>query len=218
MPLSKIQTGTIDANAIGPTELNLASNYTFTGTHTTPNGFVLLNSTTDTSNVNYNSDVDILDFTSYVSTYRKFFYTIDYMPISGGNYHLFQYFKNANTGNKIDGRVVCNGWLDNNQIVTPNTGTSNYLRTWFTAAGPGIVGHMSGYVFNGRRSDADYDCGAMGISNYHYSGQGNATIHYSFMASASAAEGIGKIGLNADQVGHSNDNIAKVVARVWGMT
>ena len=57
MPLSKIQTGTIDANAIGPTELNLASNYTFTGTHTTPNGFVLLDETSDASNTNYNSDV-----------------------------------------------------------------------------------------------------------------------------------------------------------------
>ena len=31
MPLSKIQTGTIDANAVGPTELNLASNYAFSG-------------------------------------------------------------------------------------------------------------------------------------------------------------------------------------------
>ena len=55
------------------------------------------------------------------------FYTLDYIegviPISGGNYHLFQYFKNASTNNKIDGRVVCNGWLDNNSIVTPNTGT-----------------------------------------------------------------------------------------------
>ena len=218
MTLINTKSRGIADNAVGASALDLTANYTFTGTHTTPNGFVLLDSQDDTTNTNYNSDTDILDFTSYVSTYRKFFYTIDYMPISGGNYHLFQYFRNAGTNNKIDGRVVCNGWLDNNSIVTPNTGTSNYLRTWFTAAGPGIVGHIQGYVFNGRRSDADYDCGAMGITNYHYSGAGNFTGHFSFMASTGAAEGIGKIGLNADQVGHSNDNIAKVVARVWGMT
>ena len=32
MALSKIQTGLVDTNAIGPTELNLGSNYAFTGT------------------------------------------------------------------------------------------------------------------------------------------------------------------------------------------
>jgi len=203
--------------------INLADDFAFTGTHqhtgthTTPNNFILLDSTTDTSNVNYNSDVDILDFTSHISSYRQFFYTIDYMPISGGNYHLFQYFKNASTGNKIDGRGICNGRTDTNANVSTGTGTGNYLRTFYTAAGPGIVGHIQGTVFNGRRSDADYDCGALGQINYHYSGIGNCTCTFSFMATASAAEGIGKIGFNADQVGHSNDNIAKVVARVWGV-
>ena len=79
MPLSKIQTGTIDANAIGPTELNLASNYTFTGTHKTNNGMDLLLSRVDSSEVNYNSDTEIFDFTSYLSTYKTFMYTLEIM-------------------------------------------------------------------------------------------------------------------------------------------
>ena len=105
-------------------------------------------------------------------------------------FYLFQYFKNASTSNKIDGRVIVNGRADNNTNVSPNTGTSNYLRTFFTAAGPGIVGHMQGYVFNGRRNDATYDAGAMGQINYHYSGVGQCTCTFSFMAhnTASAAE------------------------------
>ena len=207
----------VGTNGIGATQLNLADNYTFTGTHKTNNGFVLLATKSDSSAVNYNSDVDLVDFSSYMSDYRKFFYTIDFYPTSGGNYHLFQYFKLANSTNKLNCRLVCNGWLDNNSIVTPATGTGSYLRTWFSAAGPSIAGHISGYVFNGQRSDADYDCGAMGTSNYHYNAQGNATIHYSAMATEGSAAGIGKIGLNLDQVGHSNDLLGKANCKVWGI-
>ena len=218
---AKLASGAAVANVgtdgIGATQLNLADNYTFTGTHKTNNGFVLLASKSDSSAVNYNSNVDLVDFSSHTSDYRQFFYTIDFYPTSGGNYHLFQYFKHTNTTSLLSCRVVCNGWIDNNNQVTPNTGTSNYLRTWFTAAGPGIAGHISGYIFNGKRSDADYDCGAMGTTNYHYSGQGNVTATFSAMATGSSADGIGKIGLNLDAVGHSNDMLGKANCKVWGI-
>ena len=217
MALIKTKSRGIADNAVGAAAIDLTANYAFTGTHTTPNNFVLLESTTDTSNVNYDSDVDILDFTSHVSTYRQFFYTIDYMPTSGGNYHLHQYFANAGTNNKINGRVICNGRSDTNVNVSPDTGTDTYLRTCFTTAGPGIAAHIQGTIYNGRRSDADYDCGVMGQTNFHYSGVGNCTCTFSFMATASAAEGIGKIGFNLDGVGHSNNNLGKVTARLWGV-
>ena len=204
-------------NAVGSDAIDLTAAYTYTGTFKTNNGWVLVASKSDSSAVNYNSNVDLVDFSSYTSDYRKFFYTIDFMPTSGGNYHLFQYFKHTNTSSLLSCRVVCNGWLDNDSIVTPNTGVSTYLRTWFTAAGPGIAGHISGYIFNGQRSDADYDCGVMGTSNYHYSGQGNATLHFSAMPNAGSANGIGKIGLNLDQVGHSNDLLGKANCKVWGI-
>lgn len=207
----------IGTDGIGATQLNLADNYTFTGTHKTNNGFVLLATKSDSSAVNYNSSVDLVDFSSYTSDYRKFFYTIDFMPTSGGNYHLFQYFRLANSSSQLSCRVVCNGWIDNNSQATPNTGVSTYLRTWFTAAGPGIAGHIQGYVFNGQRSDADYDCGVMGITNYHYSGQGNVTATFSAMPTGSSAAGIGKIGLNLDAVGHSNDMLGKANCKVWGI-
>ena len=207
----------IAANAVGSNAIDLTAAYTYTGTFKTNNGFVLLATKSDSSAVNYNSNVDLVDFSSYTSDYRKFFYTIDFYPTSGGNYHLFQYFKLANSASQLSCRVVCNGWLDNNSIVTPNTGVSTYLRTWYQAAGPGIAGHISGYIFNGQRSDADYDCGVMGTSNYHYSGQGNATLHFSAMPNAGSAAGIGKIGLNLDAVGHSNDLLGKATCKVWGM-
>ena len=207
----------VGTNGIGATQLNLADNYTFTGTHKTNNGFVLLTSKSDSSAVNYNSNVDLVDFSSHTSDYRQFFYTIDFMPTSGGNYHLFQYFKHTNSSSILSCRVVCNGWIDNNSQVTPNYGVSTYIRTWFQAAGPGIAGHISGYIFNGQRSDADYDCGVMGTTNYHYSGQGNVTATFSAMPTGSSADGIGKIGLNLDAVGHSNDLLGKANCKVWGI-
>ena len=207
----------IAANAVGSSEIDLTAAYTYTGTFKTNNGWVLLTTKSDSSDVNYNGNVDLVDFSSYTSDYRKFFYTIDFMPTSGGNYHLFQYFRLTNSSTILNSRVVCNGWLDNNSIVTPMTGTGSYLRTWFTAAGPGVAGHIAGYVFNGQRSDADYDCGVMGTSNYHYSGNGNATVHFSAMPDGGAAAGIGKIGLNLDQVGHSNDLLGKANCKVWGI-
>ncbi len=170
------------------------------------------------SAVNYNSDTVILDFASEKANYRAFYYTLDYMPTSGGNYHMFMRFRETAAGSNITGRTICNGRTDNNGNNSPDTGTGDLLRIWFTAAGPGIAGHIQGYVFNGKRSDADYDAGSMGITNYHYSGVGQATNTYSFMATGGASNGIGAIVLNMDGVGHSNDNLGKVEARLWGIT
>ena len=38
------------------------------------------------------------------------------------------------------------------------------------------------------------------------------------MATGGASNGIGAIVLNLDGVGHSNDNLGKVEAKVWGIT
>ena len=47
---------------------------------------------------------------------------------------------------------------------------------------------------------------------------GQATNTYSFMASGGASNGIGAILLNLDGVGHSNDMLGKVEAKVWGIS
>ena len=208
----------IPANAIGSSEIDLTASYNFTGSFQTPNGFKLLTTRSDSSAVNYNSDTVILDFASEKANYRAFYYTLDYMPTSGGNYHMFMRFRETASSSNINGRTICNGRTDNNGNNSPDTGTGDLLRIWFTAAGPGIAGHIQGYVFNGKRSDADYDAGSMGITNYHYSGVGQATNTYSFMATGGASNGIGAIVLNMDGVGHSNDNLGKVEARLWGIT
>ena len=142
---------------------------------------------------------------------------MDFMPTSGGNYHMYMRFRETAAGSNITGRTICNGRTDNNANNSPDTGTGDLIRLFYQAAGPNIAGHIQGYVFNGKRSDADYDAGSNGNINYHYSGVGQATNTYSFMASGGASNGIGAIVLNLDGVGHSNDMLGKVEAKVWGI-
>ena len=212
-----INSDKIAANAVGSSEIDLTASYTFTGSFSTPNGFKLLTTRSDSSAVNYNSDTVILDFASEKANYRAFYYTLDFMPTSGGNYHMYMRFRETAAGSNITGRTICNGRTDNNANNSPDTGTGDLIRLFYQAAGPGIAGHIQGYVFNGKRSDADYDAGSNGNINYHYSGVGQATNTYSFMASGGASNGIGAILLNMDAVGHSNSIVGKVEARLWGI-
>ena len=200
----------IPANAIGSSEIDLTASYNFTGSFQTPNGFKLLTTRSDSSAVNYNSDTVILDFASEKANYRAFYYILDYMPTSGGNYHMYMRFRETAAGGNITGRTICNGRTDTNANNTPASGTGDLIRLFYQAAGPGIAGHIQGYVFNGKRSDADYDAGSNGNLNFHYSGVGQCTNTYSFMATGGASNGIGAIVLNLDGVGHSNDNLGKV--------
>ena len=148
----------IAANAVGSSEIDLTAAYTYTGSFQTPNGFKLLTTRSDSSAVNYDSDTTILDFASEKANYRAFYYTLDFMPTSpGGNYHMYMRFRETSGGSNITGRTICNGRTDNNANNTPASGTGDLIRLFYQAAGPGIVGHIQGYVFNGKRSDADYD-------------------------------------------------------------
>ena len=213
-----INSDKIAANAVGSSEIDLTASYTYTGSFSTPNNFKLLVTRSDSSAVNYDSDTTILDFASEKANYRAFYYTLDFMPTSGGNYHMYMRFRETAAGSNITGRTICNGRTDNNANNSPDTGTGDLIRLFYQAAGPGIAGHIQGYVFNGKRSDADYDAGSNGNINYHYSGVGQATNTYSFMATGGASNGIGAIVLNLDGVGHSNDMLGKVEAKVWGIT
>ena len=212
-----INSDKIAANAVGSSEIDLTASYTYTGSFSTPNNFKLLVTRSDSSAVNYDSDTTILDFASEKANYRAFYYTLDFMPTSGGNYHMYMRFRETAACSNITGRTICNGRTDNNANNSPDTGTGDLIRLFYQAAGPGIAGHIQGYVFNGKRSDADYDAGSNGNINYHYSGVGQATNTYSFMASGGASNGIGAILLNMDAVGHSNSIVGKVEARLWGI-
>ena len=212
-----INSDKIAANAVGSSEIDLTASYTYTGSFSTPNNFKLLVTRSDSSAVNYDSDTVILDFASEKANYRAFYYIMDFMPTSGGNYHMYMRFRETASSSNITGRTICNGRTDNNANNSPDTGTGDLIRLFYQAAGPGIAGHIQGYVFNGKRSDADYDAGSNGNINYHYSGVGQATNTYSFMASGGASNGIGAILLNMDAVGHSNSIVGKVEARLWGI-
>ena len=89
MPLSKIQTGLVDTNAVGPTELNLASNYTFTGSVTGTNGMTLLQSLNETTDTDYDGDVTIFNIDSYTSTYHTFFFEFSMYLTGNGNCHCY---------------------------------------------------------------------------------------------------------------------------------
>ena len=204
-------------NSVGSDAIDLTAAYTYTGSFSTPNNFKLLTTRSDSSAVNYDSDTVILDFASEKANYRGFYYTMDFMPTSGGNYHMYMRFRETAAGSNLTGRTICNGRTDNNANNSPDTGTGDLIRLFYQAAGPNIAGHIQGYIFNGKRSDADYDAGSNGNINYHYSGVGQATNTYSFMATGGAANGIGAIVLNMDAVGHSNSIVGKVEARLWGI-
>ena len=56
-----VDAGSIASNAVGATQLNLADNYAFTGTVSTPNGYNLLATKNDSSSTNYNSNTLVFD-------------------------------------------------------------------------------------------------------------------------------------------------------------
>lgn len=217
MPLSKIQTGTIDANAIGPTELNLASNYAFTGTVSGTNGMTLLQSLNETTDTDYANDVTIFNIDSYTSTYHTFFFEFSMYLTGNGNCHCYISVGDA-SDTQLDMRTVGKGHIDNNANATPAIGTGGYHRWAFNAAGPNIVHTCAGHIFNGQRGDNDYDAYMQFQSNWHYSGQGNAVANHSSAVTGSGDQ-ISRIRLNNDGGSSSaatNFN-ARVKGSIWGI-
>lgn len=216
MALSKIQTGLVDTNAVGATELNLADNFAFTGTVSGTNGMTKLISINETTNTDYTSDVVIFNFDDYTSTYHSFYFAFSMMLTGNGNVHAYMSFYDQTY--RITGRTVGRGYIDNDQAATPQTGTGGYHRWAFNAAGPGIHHTCAGHVFNGQRGDNDYDASAQFQSNWHYSGQGNVAATHSFISSGSGDQ-ISRITLNLDggSTGAATDFNAKVKGSLWGI-
>lgn len=74
MPISKIQTGLVDTNAIGPTELNLATTFT-----AATSAYQLLNTTT------ISSSVTTITFDNTIITSNHQIYKIQFESLRGGS-------------------------------------------------------------------------------------------------------------------------------------
>ena len=207
MALSKIQAES----------MNLADTFAFAGTVSGTNGMTLLQTVNDTSDVDYNSDTTIFNFDSHTSTYGVFFFQFSVYLTGNGNCHLFLATADAST-TRLNMRTVGRGFIDNASVATPQSGTGEYHRWAFNAAGPNISHLCQGYIYNGQRSDNDYDAGMSFMSNWHYSGQGQVAAKHSNMVTASGDQ-ISRIMLNFDAGstnGATNFN-ARAKGSLWGV-
>lgn len=217
MALSKIQTGLVDTNVIGASELNLADNFAFTGTVSGTNGMTLLQSLNETTNTDYASDVTIFNLDSYTSTYHTFFWEFSMYLTGNGNCHCYISVGDA-SNTQLDMRTIGSGTIDNGSAATPVNGTGGYHRWAFNAAGPAIQHTCAGYIFNGQRGDNDYDAYMQFQSNWHYSGQGQVQANHS-SAVTGGGDQISRLRLNNDPGSSSgaSDFNARVKGSIWGI-
>ena len=141
MPLSKIQTGLVDTNAVGPTELNLASNYAFTGTVSGAGSLVKLAHTTLTA---AQTATYPFNFTNiFSSTYKHYFFTFTIAsgPGTTGAGTTTLYCQFGNGGTYVTASNACRGSSINSQ-VTQNTVASQYYTS--TTGIHQLLGTLSG--------------------------------------------------------------------------
>jgi len=126
MALSKIQTGYVDTNAIGATELNLTDNFAFTGTVTGAGTLVKLAHTTvavgDADNYPFNfTDV-------FSSTYNNYFFTFTVATNATGVSGQHFYCQFGNGGTWVTASNAVRGGSTNLQTQSSATvGVQNYL-------------------------------------------------------------------------------------------
>jgi len=220
MALSKIQTGLVDTNAIGATELNLADNYAFTGRHTTPNGYHLLDSKNDTTNVNYGSDTVVLDFASYISDYDTFWFSINVDATGAdGNQHLYLMTKNSG-GTNLDMAMTMHGYNAATTVNTPQTGgNGSYFRFAYRHYKL-MAATLTGYIHN-HPNTGNQNATMQLQSNWQYAGSGAARANGSIRITTS--DKIAKLALNFDagdsgggDSGSTNSS-CRVIAEVYGI-
>jgi hypothetical protein len=122
-----VGTAQIADDAVGNTKLDLTANYTLTGSIRTPNGFDLLGTYDQTgSDVNYNSDVELHDFTSHLSTYKQFLVHTYVQNTSNGNMHVYFAYRCENTNAPtFQGQLNGAGSAGSNN--TPFQGDNSYV-------------------------------------------------------------------------------------------
>ena len=215
---SKLATGAavanIGTNGIGATQLNLADNYTFTGTIKTTNGMDLLATRDDSSAINYSSDVNIIDLTSYQSSYDTFFVDLTFHHTgSSGSTHVYLKGEN-NSGTNLNLRFISHGYSQDSSQAIPHNGTGSYFRPTFAVQGGTTASHKF-YIHNSRDSDGALSAHLAGNSYWYREGSGATAAN--FAAYVDNGDKFGYIDLNADQVTSAGGESGKVYMRLYGV-
>ena len=202
-------------NAVNASKVDLTDNYAFTGTFTTPNGYNLLATRNDSSVVSYNTDVEVMNLTPYLSTYDVFYFDLKYYNAdSGGSQHV--YFKFLDTGgNECDMRYVSNGYSQDNSTATPHTGSGTYFRPAFANQFATTATYQF-YLYNSTLSDTSLDATITGQSSWYREGSGVSAANFS--AQLSGDDKFAKFILNADAYNGPAGQNARVNLRVYGVS
>jgi len=211
MPLSKIQSES----------LNLADNYAFTGTHTTPNGYQLLASRTDSSNVDYTNDVTILDFSSHISDYHTFWFSINIdATAANGNQHMYLKTMNSSNTTALEMAMTMYGF---NSSTNPNNpqggGNGGYFRFAYRHYKL-MAATLTGYIHNHSNTGAQNSTMQL-QSNWQYAGIGCAQANGSIRVTSNNQ--IAKLALNFDAGdsgggdGASTNFNSRVIAEIYGI-
>jgi hypothetical protein len=215
---AKMATGAAQANisagTITASQLNLADNYTFTGTIKTSNGMDLLATRNDSSAVNYSSDVNIIDLTSYQSSYDTFFVDLTFHhTASTGSSHLYLKGEN-NSGTNLNLRFISHGYSQDSSQAIPQSGTGSYFRPTFGIQAGTTATHKF-YIHNSRDSDTALSAHLAGNSYWYREGSGATAAN--FAAYVDNGDKFGYIDLNADQVTSAGGESGKVYMRLYGV-
>ncbi len=210
-----VNTATLASGSVNASKIDLTDNYAFTGTFTTPNGYNLLATRNDSSVVSYNTDVEVMDLTPYLSSYDVFFFDLKYYNAdSGGSQHL--YFKFLDTdGNECDMRFVSRGYSQNDSTATPHNGTGGYFRPAF-ANQYATTATYQFYLYNSTLSDTSLDATITGQSSWYRESAGVSAAN--FAAQASSDDKFAKFILNADQYSSPAGQNGRVNLKLYGVS
>ncbi len=193
-----ISTANITDNAV--TMAKLPSALSFSGktvsNFTNPNGYNLLVSRADSSNVNYASDTVILDFSSHINDYNTFWFSIN-IDAGGadGNQHYYLITQNA-AGSNLDMAMTMHGYNASGSTNTPQTGgNGGYFRFAFNQYKQ-MTATLSGYIHNHPNTSINQNSTMQVQSNWNYAGAGSARANGSIRITNTNR--IAKLGLNFD--------------------
>ena len=213
--ITGLSVGGLGSGVVNSSNLDLTDNYAFTGTFSTPNGYNLLATRNDSSVVNYNSDVEVMDLNPYLSSYDVFYFDLKYYNAdSGGSQHV--YFKFLDTsGNECDMRYVSSGLSQDGSTATPHNGNATYFRPAFANQFATTATYQF-YLYNSTLSDTSLDATITGQSSWYREGSGVSAAN--FAAQASGDDKFAKFILNADAYSGPAGQNARVNLRVYGVS
>jgi hypothetical protein len=217
-----VTTSKITNNAV--TMAKLPSALSFSGktvsNFTNPNGYNLLASRTDTSNVDYGGNVVILDFSSYINDYNTFWFSIN-VDATGADGNQHYYLTPVNTsGTLLNMAMTMHGYNASSSVNTPQTGANGGYFRFAYRQYKQMACTLTGYIHNHPNTGAQNATMQL-QSNWQYAGVGAARANGSIRVTST--DKIAKLNLNFDagdagggDSGSTNSN-CRVVAELYGI-